>query len=215
MVHIMNDILVLAAAVSTSLLLNPASAAPYPFGGKFSGDGTYYGDVSPSEGNCAFEHPLPSMYNGMIPMAISLHDMYDDSTMCGACIEGTGTGHGSGKNPIKGKFKGFVSDSCEKCSKGDLDFAKSGDGRWDIEWKFAECPSGGDPSFMFEGSNEGYWKIQARETKSPVTQLWVDGKKATMTKDNFFTASGGPFYGEQTVKTKTMFGETKKTKVAL
>ena len=77
-----------------------------------------------------------------------------------------------------------------------------------------ECPSGGDPPFIVEGSNEWYWKIQARETKSPVTQLWVDGKKAKMTQDNFFTASVGPFYGEQVVKTKTMFGETK-TKVSL
>ena len=215
MVQIMNNILVLAAVVSTSLMLSPASAAPYPYGKKFKGDGTYYGDVSPGEGNCAIEHPIPSMYNGMIPMAVSLYGMYDDSTICGACIEGTGTGKGAGKNPIKGKFKGFVSDSCEECAKGDLDFAKSGDGRWDIEWKFVECPSGDNPSFIFEGSNEWYWKIQARETKSPVTQLWVDGKKAKMTQDNFFTASGGPYYGEQVVKTKTMFGDEKKTKVSL
>ena len=110
MVHIMN-ILVLAAVGSTSLILSPVTAAPYPFGGKFSGDGTYYGDVSPSEGNCAIEHPIPAMYNGMIPMAISLHEMCDDSTMCGAYIEGTGTGKGKGKNPTKGKLKGFVSDS--------------------------------------------------------------------------------------------------------
>ena len=216
MVQVTNSILILAAVVSASLfLLSPASAAHYPYGNKFSGDGTYYGDVSPSDGNCAIDYPIPSMYDGMIPMAVSLYNMYDDSAMCGACIEGTGTGKGSGKNPIKGKFKGFVSDSCGGCAKGDLDFAKSGDGRWDISWKFVECPSGGNPSFIFEGSNEWYWKIQPRETKSPVTQLWVDGKKATMTQDNFFTASNGPFYGEQVVKTQTMLGETKKTKVSL
>ena len=196
MVHITDNIMSLSAVVGASLMLSPASAATYPFGSKFKGDGTYYGDVSPSEGNCAIEHPIPSTYNGMIPMAISLHDMYDDSTICGACIEGTGTGKGAGKNPIKGKFKCFVSDSCEECAKGDLDFAKSGDGRSDIEWKFLECPSGGNPSSIFEGSNGWYRKIQARETESPVTQVWVDGKKATMTQDKFFTASGGPFYGE-------------------
>ena len=215
MVQAMRSILALAAVATTSLMFCPATAAPYPFGNKFSGDGTYYGNVSPSDGNCAIEYPIPSMYRGMIPMAVSLYDMYDDSVMCGACIEGTGTGHGSGKNPIKGKFKGFVSDSCAECSKGDLDFAKSGDGRWDISWKFVECPSGGDPSFIFEGSNEWYWKIQPRGTKSPVSELWVDGNKASMTQDNFFTAQGGPFYGEQVVKTKTMFGETKKTKVSM
>ena len=205
----------LAAVTQTSLMLVPAGAAPYPFGSKFSGDGTYYGDVSPGDGNCAIGYPIPDMYDGMIPMAVSLHDMYDNSAICGACIEGSGTGKGSGKNPIKGSFKGFVSDSCAECSKGDLDFAKSGDGRWDISWKFVACPSGGDPSFIFEGSNAWYWKIQPRGTKSPVKDLWVDGKSATMTQDNFFTAQGGPYYGEQVVKTKTMFGETKTTKVSL
>ncbi|CAM9781829.1 unnamed protein product, partial [Laminaria digitata] len=83
----MNSILVLAAVVGTSLIVSPASAAPYPFGSKFKGDGTYYGDVSPGEGNCAIEHPIPSMYDGMIPMAVSLYGMYDDSAICGACIE--------------------------------------------------------------------------------------------------------------------------------
>lgn len=212
------SILALAAAAGTSLLLAAvplASAAPYPFGVDFKGEGTYYGDVSPGDGNCAIEDPIPSMYAGMIPMAVSLYDMYENSAVCGACIEGYGTGSGAGADPIKGAFKGFVSDSCGGCAKGDLDFAMVGDGRWDIEWKFVECPSGGDPSFIFEGSNDWYWKIQPRETKSPVMQLWVGGEQAEMTQDNFFTATTGPFFGEQTVKTTTLTGETRSTKVAL
>eukprot|EP00904_Undaria_pinnatifida_P005778 jgi/Undpi1/232/HiC_scaffold_1.g00229.m1 len=199
MVHIMGskNTLALATITCTSLLamlVAPVAPLPagdrYPFGSKFSGDGTFYGDVPPGDGNCAIEYPVPDMYEGMIPMAVSLYDMYDDSAMCGACIVGYGTGNGSGKTPITGNFRGFVSDSCEECAKGDLDFATTGDGRWDITWKFVECPSGGDPSFIFEGSNEWYWKIQPRGTGSPVKELWVDGEKATMTQDNFFTASG-------------------------
>lgn len=212
----MSNILVLAAAAGTSLLLAPvASAAPYPFGVDFSGEGTYYGDVSPGDGNCAIEDPIPSMYNGMIPMAVSLYDMYENSAVCGACVEGYGTGRGSGADPIEGPFKGFISDSCGGCAKGDLDFAMVGDGRWNIEWKFVECPSGGNPSFIFEGSNDWYWKIQPRETKSPVIKLLVNDEEATMTQDNFFTASAGPYYGEQMVTTTTLFGETQRTMVSL
>lgn len=217
MVQMMSNMLVLTAAAATSLLLlaSGASAAPYPFGVDFSGEGTYYGDVSPGDGNCAIEDPIPSMYSGMIPMAVSLYDMYENSAVCGACVEGYGTGGGSGADPIKGPFKGFISDSCGGCAKGDLDFAMVGDGRWDIEWKFVECPSGGNPSFIFEGSNDWYWKIQPRETKSPVIKLTVNGEEATMTQDNFFTATAGPFYGQQTVTTTTLFGETKTSMVSL
>ena len=80
MVLMMNSILVVLAAVTTSsLVLSTASADPYPFGKKFSGDGTYYGNVSPGEGNFTIESPVLSMYDGMIPMAVPLYGLYDDS----------------------------------------------------------------------------------------------------------------------------------------
>ena len=75
----MNNILVVLAAVTSSLVLGPVSADPYPFGKKFGGDGTYYGNFSPGEGDCTVESPVPSMYDGMIPMAVSLYGLYDDS----------------------------------------------------------------------------------------------------------------------------------------
>lgn len=217
MARIASNFFVVATIIiaATSPMLARAVRDRYPFGSKFTGDGTYYGEIPPGDGHCAIEHPLPDMYEGMIPMAVSLHDMYDDSAMCGACIVGFGTGVGSGKNPIKGTFRGFVSDSCAECAKGDLDFAMVGDGRWDIIWKFVQCRSGGDPQFIFEGSNEWYWKIQSRATTSPVKELWIDGEKATKTDDNFFTASEGPYYGKKVVRTTTVFGEKKKTKVSL
>ena len=68
---------------------------------------------------------------------------------------------------------------------------------------------------IFEGSNDWYWKIQPRETKSPVIKLLVNDEEATMTQDNFFTASAGPYYGEQMVTTTTLFGETQRTMVSL
>lgn len=127
--------------------------------------------------------------------------------MCGACIRGTGD---------KGSFKAYVVDRCSDCAHGDLDFAMGGTGRWNINWRFAPCKNGGDPTFIFEGSNTYYWKIQPRGTKSPVKKLWVNGVKASRTQDNFFVIQGDePYYGAQEVKTKTILKKRKKTQVSL
>lgn len=58
--------------------------------------------------------------------------------------------------------------SCPECSSGDLDFAADGDGRWDISWHFVPCDGGDDITYIFEGSNEFYWKIQPRGGKVSV-----------------------------------------------
>lgn len=101
-----------------------------------------------------------------------------------------------------------MSDKCPECADSDLDFSESGDGRWDIEWNFVECPGAGDPSFVFEGSNNFYWKIQPRGTATPVETLTVNGVKAAKTNDNFFEIQeGGPFEGPQTVETWTIGGD--------
>ena len=108
-------------------------------------------------------------------------------------------------------------DKCPECSYGDLDFSESGDGRWDISWKFVPCPGGSSkPSFIFEGSNEYYWKIQPRGTKTPVVELKVAGVKGTRTEDNFFEIPGSayPLNGPQDVKTKTMSGDTSTQEVS-
>ncbi|CAM9965889.1 unnamed protein product [Ascophyllum nodosum] len=189
-------------------------ANSYPFDGTtFSGDGTYYGETS--NGNCAIM-PIPSMYSGMIPVALNA-GQYGGSEMCGACIEGEGSGNGAGSDPITGTFKAYVMDKCPECSTGDLDFSKSGDGRWDISWKFVACPGSDKPSFIFEGSHEYFWKIQPRGTKTPVTELTVDGASGVKTDDNFFEIPGAPYplYGAQTVKTTTMLGKTATQEVSL
>lgn len=142
--------------------------------------------------------------------------MYGDSLMCGACIEGSGSGVGAGGDPIKGKFEAYVTDKCPECAPGDLDFSQAGDGRWEIEWHFVPCPRGKDPTFVFEGSNTFYWKIQPRGTKTPVKELKVRGYPAARTDDNFFIVEDGdPYEGGQPVETTTMGGETRTTEVAL
>lgn len=50
---------------------------------------------------------------------------------------------------------------CPECAFGDLDFASSGDGRWDITWRFVPCEDSSDQTFLFEGSNEFYWKVRS------------------------------------------------------
>lgn len=106
----------------------------------------------------------------MIPMALNNaqynSEQYGDSYMCGACVEGHGSGNGEGGDPVSGPFKGYITDRCPECAFGDLDFAADGDGRWDITWNFVPCEGGGDPTFVFEGSNAHYWKIQPRGGKA-------------------------------------------------
>lgn len=142
--------------------------------------------------------------------------LYGDSSLCGACIEGSGSGVGLGNDPITGPFKAYVVDKCDECAEGALDFSQSGDGRWEIEWHFVPCPGGGDPTFLFEGSNPFYWKIQPRGTTTPVKELKVGGNLASRTQDNFFIVQdGSPYNGEQQVETTTIKGVTKTMGVSL
>lgn len=104
-----------AALASTALLPNGAVAdsiiplIPAPYDEAFAGEATYFGAIPDGEGNCAIRSPLPAMYDGMIPVALN-HDQYGDSVMCGACIEGEGSGEGAGADPVEGQFKAYVTD---------------------------------------------------------------------------------------------------------
>lgn len=193
-------VVLLLAAVSVYSL-------PWPYDRTFAGVGTCYDPTQ--HGLCMLVDPVPAMYQDMVPVALSREE-YSDSFMCGACIEGRGTGGGTGVNPI-GAFQAYVSDCCmdEKCTSGDLNFAKSGDGTWDIQWQFVPCP-GNEPHFIWEDSHEWSWKIQTRGTESPVDELFVNHCMAQKTADNFFTMTlteGVPLIEKQLVETKTILGE--------
>lgn len=160
---------------------------------EYPGEGTYYGFTT--GGNCAMRGGLSSMYNGMVPVAIN-DEQYADSMSCGACLEVEGSGKGIGGTPIKGKFKAYVHDRCPECKKGDVDLSKSGDGRWHVKIKFIPCPNDNEPSFLFEGSNSFYKKLQFRGGKYPVGAMVIDGIRGVKTQDNFFIAlNGGGFHG--------------------
>lgn len=95
----------LATAAADSLV----PIIPAPYDERFTGDATYYGVTADGAGNCAIRSPLPAMYEGMIPVALN-NDQYGDSLMCGACIEGEGSGQGEGGDPVEGPFKAYVTD---------------------------------------------------------------------------------------------------------
>lgn len=130
--------------------------------------------------------------------------------ICGACVEGFGTGAGSGGDPIDFSFKGFIMDKCPECSTSDLDFGMDGDGRWEIVWNFVECPYEREPYFAFEGSHSFYWKISARAFAAPVTKLFVNDHEFTRTDDNFFEGLGDvgyPLEGPQMVRVELLVGD--------
>ncbi|CAM9699042.1 unnamed protein product [Ectocarpus sp. 13 AM-2016] len=217
--HSKKPLLLLAAALAALLPPRARSAMiipliPPPYDEQFFGDATYYGVTPDGDGNCAIRSPLPEMYDGMIPVALN-DEQYADSHMCGACIEGEGSGEGEGGDPVEGAFKAYVTDRCPECLFGDLDFAADGDGRWDISWHFVPCEGSADQTFLFEGSNEFYWKIQPRGGRSPVERLWINGDEAERSEDNFFILEGGPFDGEQEVHTKTVLNKRRRQSVAM
>lgn len=86
----------------------------------------------------------------------------------------------------------------------------SGDGRWDVEWKFVKCP-GEEVDFAFEKKEKWYWKIQPQGTETPVKELTVNGVGSTKTDDNFFEPDGAayPLDGKQSVKITTIDGFAK------
>lgn len=174
------------------------------YGPIFKGDGTYYGFTT--DGNCAIRPPVPNMYSGMVPVAIN-NAQYAGSLACGACLEVEGTGRGLGANPIRGKFKAFVMDRCPECKFGDLDLSASGDGRWEIKWRFVKCP-GEAVSLLFEGSNAYYWKLQPRGSKTPIKKAWLNGMQGSRSQDNFFVfRSGSGIRTPAILRTQDIFGE--------
>ncbi len=89
----------------------------------------------------------------------------------------------------------------------------SGDGRWDIEWKFVECP-GEDISFVSPSANGYYWKVQPRGTKTPVEYLSFAGQSGVRTDDNHFVFQnwgGDGWSGTQWIESKTVEGDNERT----
>jgi len=159
------------------------------------GDGTYYGANSGSGGACSI-YPRPSFASNIPTVAMNA-PQWANSGACGMCLQLSGSGKGSGANPITGTTLVMVDNLCPECKTGSLDLAKNGDGRWSINWIAVDCPTSGGLTYKFQGSNPYYLKMQIGNHKIPVqaVQFGKGGKwyGATRTSDNFFNPSGYPY----------------------
>ncbi|GAB0489485.1 hypothetical protein MMPV_000704 [Pyropia vietnamensis] len=178
-----------ASATTTALGTLSAPAEAAFFGTRHAGDGTYYGATN--AGHCSLT-PRPAQYAGMTGVAVST-GTYARSSLCGACIRLTGSGRGSGANPITGTRMAYVMDECPSCGgRGDVDLAAPGDGRWDVSWTIVPCPTAGRRvAFLLQGSNRYYVKVQVRNTAAPASAVAVNGMPATRVVDNFWVAQAG------------------------
>lgn len=184
-------ILAAAAAAVTAAASSLPTAAAF-FGTRHAGDGTYYGRTN--QGHCSLT-PRPAQYAGMTGVAVSTAT-YAGSSLCGACIRLTGSGRGSGANPITGTRLAYVMDECPSCGgRGDVDLAAPGDGRWAVSWNIVPCPTPGRRAgFLLQGSNRYYVKVQVRNTAAPAASVTVNGVRAARVVDNFWVArSAGGF----------------------
>ncbi|KAK0056406.1 expansin-YoaJ-like isoform X1 [Biomphalaria pfeifferi] len=140
----------------------------------FNGDGTYYGEGI--GGTCQYGRPLPhAATDPKISALVALNKpQFLNSLTCGICLKVTGTGHGSGANPITGEHIVFVKDLCPECHEGSVDFALNGDGRWSISMRAVQCPVGSSTiQYAFQGSNPYYLKLQIRNARIPITGVQV------------------------------------------
>jgi len=164
-----------------------------------SGTGTYYGPYT-SGGACTLD-PIPSWANDQPvgnppgPVTVAMNNpQWAGSAVCGLCAHVTGSGVGSGANPITGPFTAYVNDLCPGCATGSLDLGNQGDGAWAITWTAIACPVVGNVQFLFQGSNPFFIKLQARNTPYPIQSLnIISPQMVTMprTTDNFFQANLG------------------------
>jgi expansin (peptidoglycan-binding protein) len=205
-----------ATAVVVAVLLalaGPADAISSTYGTTVQGRATYYGKTS--GGNCVLRNPVPSMYAGMVSVAMN-QPQYENSALCGACLRVSGTGQGTGATPVTGSFMAYVDDLCPECPYGAIDLGMSGDGIWTVSWELVECPNvaGGNIAFYFEGSNPHYYKMQPRNLPSPATRVTIGGAEATRSQDNFFIAtSGGGFPASVDVEVWTVLGAHYKSSI--
>jgi len=134
-----------------------------------SGDATYYGVYS-NGGNCMLD-PTPTAGSGTSHSVAIATPFWYGSATCGMCISVSGNGVGLGATPVTGTRTVFVNNQCPSCPVGgDLDFALSGDGVWDITWKAVACPVGSTKiQYVFKEGSSTFWLgLQARNTKYPV-----------------------------------------------
>lgn len=133
------------------------------------GEGTYYGSAP--------HIFMPSAYEGKVEARVALNKAQHSMGAYGMCINVKGSGEGNGgpgSTPITTERLVYVADVCPECAWGDIDFALSNSGRWEIDWHAVECPVGNlGLHYIFKGSHEYYLKILPQVFKCPIQKLEV------------------------------------------
>lgn len=136
------------------------------------------------------------------------------SKTCGMCISVTGSGVGSGANPVTGTFTVFVNNECPSCNAGGLDLGLNGDGLWDITWQAVPCPVSSNVQYVIKtGSSATWFAIQPRNTKYPVylTDILVGGSWVNLPRVSYnyfvqsFSGSGVTF--PATIRLTSVMGQ--------
>jgi len=141
---------------------------------EFSNDLTFYGGAG-SGGSCSSSY-VPE---GFTTVAMN-NDQYDGGMVCGSCLKGV-------YHPPGGSvyFDAIVDNKCPECVFGDLDLGEVGDGRWDVEWSFSECPKIESLIVTSQGSNSFYGKIKF-EGGGSISTVKINGMDTVPTDDGFF-----------------------------
>lgn len=176
-----------------------------------TGPGTYYGNYT-SGGNCMLD---PTPPDGLVSISVTVAaetSVYANSKTCGMCIQVTGTGTGSGANPITGTQLVYVNNECPSCSTDGLDFGEGGDGSWGLSWKAVPCPLEGNIQYVFkDGSGSTWIELQVRNNIVPVytVELWSGGGYVELVRQsfNYFLGSSVSLTTPYKVRLTSVFGE--------
>ena len=96
--------------------------------------------------------PLPPVYTqkNWIKVAAG-YDDYQKSLGCGMCLKVTGTGKGSGSNPIIGPYYAVVVDLCDGCKQGQF---------YLVILMYAVYPTQQSQNICFELNNAGFQTLR-------------------------------------------------------
>jgi len=153
------------------VLLIASTHADISYTTTYTGQLTFYGAGSDSGGKCSTQNPRVALSNSLPTVAIG---SFGNAEKCGVCVLITpkGTGSGNSDFPTRAPFTAFVNNECPECGDNNLDLAQAGDGRWDITWKYVECPTSGNMDLQLKVGSSKYWtELQVRNYKVAVKNV--------------------------------------------
>lgn len=155
----------------------------------FTGDGTAYTLINPSNGNCNFmSWPFRAVTNYV---AIN-NAQWDQLRSCGRCIEVWCI---DPRCTSKSRETVHVMDRCPECKYGDLDLSPavykkitgSSPSRLKVSWRFVPCPIQESMKICLKAGSNPYWQaFQATNAIYGVKSMKINGKEGQMLDSAFY-----------------------------